>query len=67
MMSVAVTYSSNGFAEACDYCKVKDDQPTFEFYQSSREGKSVIWIHERCLQKRMDAAKKRAAKTAVSA
>ena len=60
-MSLKITYLPAGNAEPCDYCKASDDFATIELDAYSKEwGHHIIWVHERCLEKSMARAKKRA-------
>ena len=59
MSKATINYESTGYPSPCDVCQVQDDQPAFFFYQRTIEGNSALWIHERCLSKKLDAAKKR--------
>jgi len=57
-MSFTVSYNPKGNGESCDACNTNDQQPSITLEWRGREGRNIIFIHERCLERRVSRAKK---------
>lgn len=62
----SINYNPIGNSESCDVCGKKDSEPSLFIEQRSREGCSVLWVHERCLQRRIALAITKATKEAAN-
>ena len=61
MFRLGYNPEGNG-SDCCDACNVADKSPAIILRWSGREGGNIIFIHERCLEKRIAAAKKKEAR-----